>query len=143
MPVKFTDAPSTSLPTVSTLLVASCCTSPVAPLVMLESAVLMSPMSCVLFSMLVVLIETCWLVACSCAPFTASVLAAESAPAFTPVSVRAPAVPVKFTDVPFTSLPTVSTLLAASCCTRPALPVAMLLIAVVLFWMFVELVDTC
>ncbi|MNT90365.1 hypothetical protein D3C72_2312530 [compost metagenome] len=73
------------------------------------------------------------MVACSCAPFTASVLAADNAPAFTPVSVRAPAVPVRFTDVPATSLPTVSTLLVASCCTRPVRPVAMLLIAVVLF----------
>ncbi|MNN48463.1 hypothetical protein D3C81_1629410 [compost metagenome] len=117
------------MPTVSNLLVASCCTSPAAPLVMFVIAVLISPMSCVLFSMLVVLVamlvvlfamlvvlvDTCWLVACSCAPFTASVLPAESAPAFTPVSVRTPAVPVKSTDVPATSLPTDSALLVASC----------------------------
>ncbi|MNL33221.1 hypothetical protein D3C87_1551180 [compost metagenome] len=72
----------------------------------------------VLLAMLVVLVDTCWLVACNCAPFTASVLPADSVPAFTPVSVRAPAVPVRFTDVPATSLPTVSTLLVASCSTR-------------------------
>ncbi|MNL32929.1 hypothetical protein D3C87_1548130 [compost metagenome] len=100
--------------------------------------------------MLVVLVDTCWLVACNCAPFTASVLADDSAPAFTPVSVRTPAVPVKFTDAPSTSLPTVSTLLVASCCTSPVAPLVMLESAVlmspmscVLFWMFVELVDTC
>ncbi|MNL32928.1 hypothetical protein D3C87_1548120 [compost metagenome] len=77
-------------------------------------------------------------------------LAAESVPALTPVSVRAPAVPAKSTDVPSVVLPTVSALVVAFCCTRPAAPLVILVIAVlmspmsdVLFAMLVVLTETC
>ncbi len=53
---------------------------------------------------------------------TASVLAADSVPAETPVSVRVPPVPVKSTDVPPVAAPTVIGALPLACCTRPTVP---------------------
>ena len=58
----------------------------------------------------------------SCPPFTASVLSAESRPAFTPDSARAPSVPAIDIDVPSDACATVIARLAASCCTSPMLP---------------------
>ncbi|MBB5408656.1 hypothetical protein HDG34_002593 [Paraburkholderia sp. HC6.4b] len=76
--------------------------------------------------------STCWFVAYSCEPFTASVLVSLSAPAFTPLSVRAPSVPPKSTVVPSRSLATVMFRVAASCCTRPIVPSFRLLVTFVM-----------
>ncbi|MNT65884.1 hypothetical protein D3C72_2039030 [compost metagenome] len=53
---------------------------------------------------------------------TASRLAASSVPAPTPVSLRAPAVPVRSTSVPSRSLATVTVFVVASWRTRPDSP---------------------
>ncbi len=49
-------------------------------------------------------------------------LAADSVPAETPVSVRVPPVPVKSTDVPPVEPPTVIGAVPLACCTRPMVP---------------------
>ena len=64
-------------------------------------------------------------------------------PAATPVSTRSPDVPEKFTLVPPVSFPTVIAPFGSCCCTRPALPFAMLVTFPCRFVMSVVFFATC
>ncbi|CAE6770836.1 hypothetical protein R75465_03599 [Paraburkholderia aspalathi] len=79
-------------------------------------------MSLVFWAMSLVFCATFWFVVYSCEPFTASVLVALSSPTDRPVSLRAPAVPVKSTTAPAASFATVMLPDVTSCCTRPSSP---------------------
>ena len=65
------------------------------------------------------LVATVWLVACSCAPVTASVELAAMAPFDKPDNVRVPSVPAMVTARPPDAAPTLIWPDMASCRTRP------------------------
>ncbi len=64
---------------------------------------------------------------CSCEPLTAAVLVADTSPAATPLSVRAPVLLLKSTALPSVFAPTVMSSPGFACCTRPVVPLSSLL----------------
>jgi len=84
-----------------------------------------------------VLAATCWLVAKSWLPFTASVLVDETVPFATPVILRSPSVPFMFTAVPPVFAPTVMTLVPGSCCTSPIEPLLIWFCRLVMLFLLV------